>query len=184
MGKILINNVGGTEWQAHSEERVRDGANPNLSWQFLIDASKHQNEGLSMGILRLPVEESLPLHHHDEQEIYYIIKGKGEILMSGSELKPIAEGDSIYIPNSVVHGLKNTGDTDLIFLWVFPTDSWHQVEYNYLGKQLVPWFYSSGQRMFYGRRKINFEIRLKKSIQIVTKATWISMLCRRRFVRL
>ncbi|MDG1935986.1 MAG: cupin domain-containing protein [Paracoccaceae bacterium] len=106
MGKILINNVGGTEWQAHSEERVRDGANPNLSWQFLIDASKHQNESLSMGILRLPVEESLPLHHHDEQEIYYIIKGKGEILMSGSELKPIAEGDSIYIPNSIVHGLK------------------------------------------------------------------------------
>lgn len=132
MDKILINNVGSIAWQAHSEERVHDGANPNLSWQFLVDASKHQNEGLSMGCLRLPVGECLPLHHHDEQEIYYILKGKGEILMSDSELRPIAEGDGIYIPKSIPHGLKNTGDIDLMFLWVFPTDSWHQVKYNYL----------------------------------------------------
>ena len=54
--------------------------------------------------------------------------------MSGSECKPVTGADSIYIPNSVPHGVKNTGDIDLMFLWVFPTDSWNDVGYNYLGE--------------------------------------------------
>ena len=134
MDKIFVNKAGSTNWQVHSEERINDGANPNLSWRFLVDGSEHENEGISMGCLRLPVGQSLPLHHHEEQEIYFILSGIGEILMSGSECKSVTVGDSIYIPNSLPHGVKNTGDTDLIFLWVFPTDSWNDVRYNYLSE--------------------------------------------------
>ena len=69
MGKIFVNNAGSTDWQVHSEERISDGANPNLSWRFLVDRSEHEIEGISMVCLHLPVEKSLPLHHHEEQEI-------------------------------------------------------------------------------------------------------------------
>ena len=87
-----------------------------------------------MGCLCVPVGESLPLHNHEEQEIYYILQGKGKILMSGTEKKSVAQGDSVYIPKGKPHGIKNSCDTDLIFLWIFPTDSWHDVEYNYVNK--------------------------------------------------
>ncbi len=132
MGEILISKSASTEWQAHSEERVLNGANPNLRWRFLFDASKHQNEDLSMGCLRVPVGESLPLHYHEEQEIYYILQGKGEVLMSATDAKSVRQGDSVYIPKSTPHGMKNIGETDFMFLWIFPTDSWHDVEYNYI----------------------------------------------------
>ncbi|MAT88592.1 MAG: cupin [Aestuariivita sp.] len=133
MAEILVNSGEGKDWQKHSDERVSDGANPNLSWRFLIDASKQKSEGLSMGCLRLPVGETLPLHNHKEQEIYYILQGKGEILISNTATRPVVEGDSVYIPTGSPHGIKNTGDNDLMFLWVFPTDSWHEVGYNYMG---------------------------------------------------
>ena len=132
MNEIRVNGCSENDWQKHSDERLCDGANPNLSWQFLIDASKQQSEGISMGCLRLPVDEILPLHNHKEQEIYYILQGKGEILISSIETRPVVEGDSVYIPKGFPHGVKNTGDIDLMFLWVFPKDSWHDIEYNYL----------------------------------------------------
>ena len=133
MGEILINSGDEKDWQKHSDVRLRNGANPNLSWQLLIDASKQKSEGLSMGSLRLPAGEILPLHNHKEEEIYFILQGKGEILISVSETRPVVEGDSVYIPKGFPHGVKNTGDIDLMFLWVFPKDSWHDIQYNYLG---------------------------------------------------
>ena len=119
INNIFVNKAGSTDWQVHSEVRISDGANTKLSWRFLVDGFQHDNEGMSMGCLRWPLGQSLPLQHHEEQETYFILSGIGEILMSGSECKSVTGGDSIYIPNYVPHGLKNTGDTDLMFLWVF-----------------------------------------------------------------
>ena len=75
----------------------------------------------------------MPLHKHKEEEIYFFLQGKEEILISFTETRPIVEGDSVYIPKGVPHGVKNTSDTDLMFLWVFPADSWYDVTYNYMG---------------------------------------------------
>ena len=53
--------------------------------------------------------------HNDHEEIYYIIKGKGEIIIDNEE-SSIKEGDCIYIPINSVHQIINNSDGIIEFL--------------------------------------------------------------------
>jgi oxalate decarboxylase/phosphoglucose isomerase-like protein (cupin superfamily) len=35
----------------------------------------------------------------------------------------------VYLPPDHVHGIRNIGAETLSLMWVFPTDSWGEVEY-------------------------------------------------------
>lgn len=59
---------------------------------------------------------SLGYHeHHKESETYYIISGTGEYNDNGA-IRPVTAGDMTFTPDGCGHGLKNTGDTDLVFM--------------------------------------------------------------------
>lgn len=47
--------------------------------------------------------------HDDHEEFYFIIKGKGEILV-GDETVTIKDGDLIYIGKNKLHSIKNTSE--------------------------------------------------------------------------
>ncbi|MBL6855878.1 MAG: cupin domain-containing protein [Rhodobacteraceae bacterium] len=103
---------------------------PGLQYKLLIDSTKINNHGLSLGSLELVPGGELPLHHHSPQEIYIIRKGKG-LLLSKSERREVFPETSIYIPKNEKHGLKNIGDDNLLIYWIFPTDCWADVRYLY-----------------------------------------------------
>ena len=103
---------------------------PGLQYKLLIDSTKIDNHGLSLGSLELVPGGELPLHHHSPQEIYIIRKGKG-LLLSKSERREVFPETSIYIPKNEKHGLKNIGDNNLLIYWIFPTDCWADVRYLY-----------------------------------------------------
>ena len=103
---------------------------PGLQYKLLIDSTKIDNHGLSLGSLVLVPGGELPLHHHSPQEIYIIRKGKG-LLLSKTETREVFPETSIYIPKNEKHGLKNIGDNNLLIYWIFPTDCWADVRYLY-----------------------------------------------------
>ena len=103
---------------------------PGLQYKLLIDSTKIDNHGLSLGSLELVPGGELPLHHHSPQEIYIIRKGKG-LLLSKTETREVFPETSIYIPKNEKHGLKNIGDNNLLIYWIFPTDCWAEVRYLY-----------------------------------------------------
>ena len=103
---------------------------PGLQYKLLIDSTKIDNHGLSLGSLELVPGGELPLHHHSPQEIYIIRKGKG-LLLSKSEQREVFPQTSIYIPENEKHGLKNIGNNNLLIYWIFPTDCWAEVRYLY-----------------------------------------------------
>jgi len=103
---------------------------PGLQYKLLIDSTKIDNHGLSLGSLELVPGGELPLHHHSSQEIYIIRKGKG-LLLSKTETREVFPETSIYIPKNEKHGLRNIGDENLLIYWIFPTDCWADVEYLY-----------------------------------------------------
>jgi len=113
------------------KKEIEAGANPNLKWCRLIDSKIQLTNGLSMSCLVIPVNGELPLHRHTPQEIYLIKSGHGLLLLDNSETKAIFENDVIYISENEIHGLKNQGETQLEIFWIFPTNSWDNVEYNY-----------------------------------------------------
>ena len=54
-------------------------------------------------------------HLQNEDEIYYIISGTGEMLMNGKSF-PVTEGDAILTRPGSWHGLKQTGKDDLVII--------------------------------------------------------------------
>jgi mannose-6-phosphate isomerase-like protein (cupin superfamily) len=56
---------------------------------------------------------SIGLHEHvDEEEVFYIIRGRGRVVDDGVE-QEVSEGDAILTGGGKSHSIENTGDDDL-----------------------------------------------------------------------
>ena len=82
----------------------RDGAAPVLRGLQFVNRSR-----------LAPGASHEPHRHDDHEEVFYIIGGAGAVLL-GAEYQPIREGDAIYIPVGMMHGLRNESADWLDFL--------------------------------------------------------------------
>ena len=101
---------------------------PGVRWKFLIDADFMGSSGLSLGFAEIAPGGNLSLHYHSPAEIYVVTSGKG-ILNKSGELEEIKKGDVVYIAGNEKHALKNNEKETLEFYWIFPTDTFSEVEY-------------------------------------------------------
>ena len=101
---------------------------PGVRWKFLIDADFMGSSGLSLGFAEIAPGGNLTLHYHSPAEIYVVTGGNG-ILNKSGELEEIKKGDVVYIEGNAKHGLKNVGTEILEFYWIFPTNTFSEVEY-------------------------------------------------------
>jgi mannose-6-phosphate isomerase-like protein (cupin superfamily) len=87
--------------------------------RVLIGASSPvQAERFVMGRVEIEPGGKVPLHSHEQEEVYYIVSGKGEIKV-GQELSPVQEGCAVYIPSNVEHELRNTGTSRMEMIFVY-----------------------------------------------------------------
>ena len=103
---------------------------PGVRWKFLIDSDYTKSSGLSLGFAEIDPGGDLILHYHSPDEIYVVTDGVGTLNKSG-KLEQIKKGDVVFINGNEKHGLKNNGKEVLKFYWIFPTDSFSEVEYFY-----------------------------------------------------
>ena len=101
---------------------------PGVRWKFLIDADFMGSSGLSLGFAEIAPGGDLTLHYHSPAEIYMITNGKGIWNKSG-EREEIKKGDVVYIAGNAKHALKNIEKETLEFYWIFPTNTFSEVEY-------------------------------------------------------
>jgi mannose-6-phosphate isomerase-like protein (cupin superfamily) len=74
-------------------------------------ASPIQATNFSMGHVVLePNGGQVPWHNQDQEEIYFILEGAGEMCL-GTEKTKVQAGQAIYIPPRIFHQLTNTGST-------------------------------------------------------------------------
>jgi len=88
----------------------------------------HRNSAIrqqSLAEARLaPGCATVPHHHAVTEEIYYILTGTAAMTMGGhagaetsdTETRDVGPGDAIAIPPGIRHTIRNTGDTELVFL--------------------------------------------------------------------
>lgn len=88
---------------------------PTLKSWMLISPQNSSTQNLSIQISEVPVASAQPLHNHGPEQCYYIIRGKGLMIIE-NESKEIAAGDAVYIPSNLKHGIKNIGDEVLEYL--------------------------------------------------------------------
>ncbi len=68
--------------------------------------------------ITIPAGGSIGFHHHDrEEEIYYIISGKGKVV-DQDVTKEVAPGDAILTGGGKGHAVENTGSEPLVMMAV------------------------------------------------------------------
>jgi len=82
-------------------------------------ASPIQAKSFCMGYVTLdPDGGQVPWHNHDNEEVYFIVSGKGEACL-GEERAILTQGQAFYVPPTVFHQLTNIGSEPLIMVYVY-----------------------------------------------------------------
>ena len=82
---------------------------PILTSWMLVSPQNSSTRKFSLQISEIPVGSKQPVHHHDPEQCYYIIKGRGLMIIEERTREGTAE-DAVYIPSNKKHGIKNIGD--------------------------------------------------------------------------
>lgn len=110
-------------------EGGEDPAFGTLRWRTLFSADRTATSGMTMGVAEFGPGGTLLPHRHGPAEIYYGLSGRGTVTVDGvaHDLTP---GVALFIPAEAEHGTV-AGDAGLRFLYVFPRDSFAEVEYRF-----------------------------------------------------
>jgi oxalate decarboxylase/phosphoglucose isomerase-like protein (cupin superfamily) len=91
--------------------------------KWLVTPHLDKGAGLTTGeVIVYPSQGHAPHRHPGEEEVLYVISGKGEQTVGegeATETFPIAEGDVVYIPTNVLHSTYNTTWSPLRLIVVY-----------------------------------------------------------------
>ena len=98
----------------------------------IVDQKNFPATNIAAAIVTLKPGGLRELHWHpNEDEWQYFVKGKGRmtVFAAGGRARTMdfEEGDVGYVDKSVPHYIENMGDTDLVFLEVFPTPHYEDI---------------------------------------------------------
>ena len=89
---------------------------------YLIIPEDSTSKNLTMGYTVIyPTGKTTGHAHADMEEVYYILSGKGKMVVDEEEFQ-IQSGDSFHIPFGKFHVTYNTGNQPLGMVWVTGKD--------------------------------------------------------------
>jgi mannose-6-phosphate isomerase-like protein (cupin superfamily) len=118
------------EWETWSEEEIPQKG--LVFWKTLISKGITRSENLTLGIANLPPGGALREHRHTQEEVYLVLEGSGLVRVGDEELI-VGAGSAVFVPGDALHSCENTGTSDLRVAYVFPADSFEEVEYVFEG---------------------------------------------------
>ena len=107
-----------------------DPVKGRIGWRTLFSADATQTNSLTAGVAEVEPGGWLGLHRHSPAEIYYVIEGRGIVTVDGVEHE-VSPGSAVFIPADAEHSVRNDGSATLRFVYVFPVDSFGEVEYRF-----------------------------------------------------
>ena len=92
---------------------------PKRVVNVFVGADAYKSEHITMG--KTVVEPHVAMYphvHESEQEIIFVIRGRGESVVGGSK-EALLPDTAVVFPVGVVHSVENTGDEPLEFVFMF-----------------------------------------------------------------
>ena len=103
-----LNKISGRTYPARRKtQNLVGGVSPIQAKNFCIG-----------NVLLEPNGGQVPWHNQDQEEIYFIVEGSGEMCL-GEERMAVRAGQAVYIPQRVFHQLTNTGDTPMRMIYCY-----------------------------------------------------------------
>ena len=99
-----------------------DPVRGDVSFRVLFSADRTPTSSLYTGLAELAPGGWLGLHRHTQAEVYHLVEGSGVVVLDGVE-HPVGAGSAVFIPGDAEHGIRNTGDRPLRFVYAVATDS-------------------------------------------------------------
>jgi quercetin dioxygenase-like cupin family protein len=95
-----------------------EGAAPGAKAYVEFNGPTKQLAALASGFVTLePGALPHPPHQHPEEEIMIVGEGTGEFSISGA-VTQVKTGDMVFAEANVLHGVKNTGKTQMTFYFI------------------------------------------------------------------
>jgi mannose-6-phosphate isomerase-like protein (cupin superfamily) len=76
---------------------------------------------LSMGLYVLPAGETDPQSPHTEDEVYYVLSGKAQILV-GNENREVQAGSIVYVEKNVAHRFHSIEEELTVLVFFAPAE--------------------------------------------------------------
>ncbi|MBK8975854.1 MAG: cupin domain-containing protein [Planctomycetes bacterium] len=126
--------------EAELRER-RVGPSWGAAYQILTPSMQPRGGRLGVNRIRLaPHSSAVPFHsHRREDEVFFVLEGRGVFRYGDQPLREIRAGDCIACPagTGIAHQLANPFDDELIYLAIGPFEPDEVCEYPDSGKVLV-----------------------------------------------
>ena len=100
-------------------EDIKDLSNPGVVSRQLLNPENSISERVTITEVHLEVGACQPRHTHEASEqIWYAIKGTGKLLLADDEEKEFKAGDVVRFADKDVHGLRNDGNGEFVYVSV------------------------------------------------------------------
>ena len=94
-------------------------ANPGVVSRQLLWLGNSDSRRVTMTEVHLEPGASQPRHtHRASEQIWYALVGSGRLLLADGEERAFARGDVARFADGDVHGLRNDGDGEFVYLSV------------------------------------------------------------------
>lgn len=77
---------------------------------------------LSAGVYVLPAGGADPQQPHSEDELYYVVRGRGSIVVEG-ERQPVAAGSLVFVPAQADHRFVEIAEELVVLVFFAPAES-------------------------------------------------------------
>lgn len=111
--------VHGNDWESMIGDP--DDHRPESSWSLIVDPGGPGGRADDLAVIRERIAsgDRIPLHVHRENEVI-LVRGPGRFRL-GEITESVEDGEVVFIPAGVAHGLENDGPAPLPIDAVFPT---------------------------------------------------------------
>ena len=125
--RVIVNQAV-IDWEGWDDPAIAAGS--TVRWKPLVDGDRGPSRGLVTGVAEIAPGGVLPRHHHEPEETYYVLSGRGVVEIDDTRTE-IGPGTAVFIPPSAEHALYCVGAEPLVFLFTFARDRFKDVMYHF-----------------------------------------------------
>lgn len=101
------------------KENIIELSNPGVVSRQLLNPENSTSERVTITEVHLEPNAEQPRHTHDfSEQIWYAVKGSGTLLLADDKEMSFNVGDVVRFADKDVHGLKNNGESEFVYISV------------------------------------------------------------------